>query len=290
VRRLGTWLTLGLAVAGPYAGACNGPISDWPPKAGSDSQTGGPNPATNPPPVAGAGGTASGAPGGMGSPGGTGVNTPPATSDSGTVGIPGTAGGGLMGGASGSPDASAPSLDAGAPSADAGLPTAEPGDAGVPLPDAAVDAGDSAVPDGGCNLAPDAGSIGLSDGGVSTLCTGFGCGVTLDSLNASTRPGGACAATEALAQACSGELSRAAIQCTQENALSLSVGRAVTSCMRRLPKLSRVPGDCLECYADETLCTLTRCFVACIDGSDPACDTCRRQSCREPFVKCSGLP
>jgi hypothetical protein len=147
------------------------------------------------------------------------------------------------------------------------------------------DALDASMSDGGCApavLAPDA--------SVSS-CAGFGCGTTLSSLTAASRDGGVCVTAEALPLACDGELSRAAEQCTQENALSLGLGgRPVTTCMRRLPKLAQVSGDCLQCYADETLCTLSRCFVACIDGSDPTCQQCRSSQCAQPFSQCSGLP
>lgn len=298
MRRLSTLLIFGAAAVG----ACNGPISDWPPKASDESNTGNPNPVTS---TGGGGSTVGGVgsvPGGSvpggGAPGGTTTpNTPSGASDGGATTSPlgglvggGTAGAGSLGGVTGGSNPST-GADAGAPLQDASAPTLDGG--GSPqtpdadVPDAIVP--DGAVPDAGCSLAPDAGPIGLGDGGFTTSCPAFGCGVTLDSLSASSRPGGACVGSEALAAACSGELSRAAVECTQENALSLGVGRAVTSCMRRLPKLARVPGDCVQCYADETLCTLSRCFVACIDGRDPACDMCRRQSCGESFEKCSGL-
>jgi hypothetical protein len=182
-------------------------------------------------------------------------------------------GGGTLGGNSSAQDPSAPSS-----AVDSGVPAdldaaAAPGDGG---------SADASTSDGSCSFPPDA--------GVSS-CAGFGCGTTLSSLTALSRDGGTCVTPEALPLACDGDLSRAAEQCTQENALSLGLGgRPVTMCMRRLPKLANVSGDCLQCYADETLCTLSRCFVACIDGSDPTCQQCRSSQCAQPFSQCSGLP
>jgi hypothetical protein len=303
VRRFGTLLSFALAAAAITAGAigCNGPISDWPPKAGDDTASGGginPNKpvitadaAVGPATPGGAtgsnsGGTAGGTTGGASAPGILGGLTG-GTFDSGL-----TPGGGFLGGS----DAGSvrPPLDSGGPptSADAGT-SPESGtdtDAGVPDADTGVgDAGDGgSAGEGGCNIVPtDAGHVPGDDAG---LCAAYGCGVTLDSLSKLVTTNGACTTTEALPFVCSGALSRAALQCTQDNVLMLSLGRAVSACMRRLPQLSKVPVPCQQCYVDETLCTLSRCFAACIDGRDPACQQCRLQACGSAFTTCSGVP
>jgi hypothetical protein len=281
------------AVVAAYG--CNGPISDWPPKAGSGDGTGTPvtgmagggatpggvrDASVSVPPALG-GSVAGGSPGGVGATPGGGV-TGGAIGGQPPGGLPGS-GGGTAGGVA---DAgTGTSMDAGVsePPADAGASDA--GDASLLEPDA----GDSGWPsDAACSFVPiDAAVVPGAD---AEVCAAYGCGVTLTTLGQLVTPGGACGSTQALSVACTGELARAAMICTQENALGLGLGRQVTTCLRRASHFSQVPSDCLQCYADESLCTLSRCFVACIDGSDPACEQCRAQSCGEPFRKCSGLP
>jgi hypothetical protein len=178
------------------------------------------------------------------------AGTPTSTADSGAIGDPFNDAGG-----GGAP-----------PDLDAGTPDGGPGDGGVgPMPCVGVDAGVSS-------------------------CAGFGCGTSLSTLAAVSRDGGACATPEALPLACDGAIAGAALACTQDNVFGLGFGRPVTACLRRLPNLAQVSGDCLECYAQESVCTLSHCFVACIDGSDPMCQQCRQTQCMAQFSTCSGLP
>jgi hypothetical protein len=177
-----------------------------------------------------------------------------------------------------------------ASASDGGLADASLGDGG--LGDASVrdgGLGDASVRDGAVDAGDGACSFSV-DAGAERGCSAYGCGTTLSTLGARSTDGGVCVTPEVLPLACDGQLSRAAVQCTQQNALGLGMGRPVTMCLRRSPAFARVQGDCLQCYADEALCTLSRCFAVCIDGSDPACEACRRQTCGAPFATCSGLP
>lgn len=294
MRRLGTLLLLAT-----YASACVGPISDWPHKNsdGDDSDPGISTPITGGSPDAGLGG-----PGGVGGTGGTVGGGSQGSLGGGmtgsTGGTPAGTVGGLLGGtgdsaagdsgaapSGGSSDAGAV-RDAGTTPNDDDAGAVNGGDAG------AVDGGDAGAPDAGPGDAgaSDAGCGPLGDAGMLGTCPAYRCQKTLSELSAASAPMGACNTPLALPLACSGQLGRAALQCAQDNAFSLSVSRAITSCMRRVPLLTQIPSDCLGCYADETLCTLSRCFVACIDGSDPACQQCRHDQCGAALSKCSGLP
>jgi hypothetical protein len=202
--------------------------------------------------------------------------------DAGTTTSPPNAGTG--GAASGSPDAGvSDAFDAGA-SGDAGAA----GDAGAPV-DAGVpaDAGvlDAAPPD----AASDAGcaQASTSDAG---MCPGYGCRTSAQQLRMAMDSQGACTSAEALAVACDGRVTNAALQCTQESAFSLNIGRSVNACLKRDPQLALLDNDCLECFVDEALCTLSRCFAACTVSDGAACQTCKHQQCSANLALCTGLP
>lgn len=148
------------------------------------------------------------------------------------------------------------------------------------VPDAAVDA-----------AAPDAGEAGClaaasSDAG---LCPSFGCR-TREQLRASVGMQGACTSEQAIALGCDGRVGKAALECTQESVFSISLERSVTTCLKRDAAIAQLSSGCLDCYVDEALCTLSRCFAACTltEGSD--CKACRQQQCAAAFARCSGLP
>lgn len=274
---------------------CQGPISDWPHSKGDDNQApsagaGGsiaganPSPSTNPPVVTGTGGTTSGAtntPGGIAAGMGGTTGAPPAT----TLGGNGSADAGASipsgsnGGVTTPPADSGSANDAGV-SFDAGAPTdGGPSDSGQPdggQPDAAPPANDA-----GC-VAPSS-----ADGG---LCPGYGCRTSIQQLRTSMDGEGACSSERALSLACDGRVSNAALQCTQDSAFSLNIGRAVSSCLKRDPQLAMLGDDCLECFVDESLCTLARCFAACTANGSSACQTCKHQQCSANLALCTGLP
>jgi hypothetical protein len=283
VRYVGTLLILlGCAVG------CQGPISDWPHSKSDDD-----GPQTSAP--------VSSPPGGGGATGGFGGSVPVVVADAG-VSVPGgqtsaggtTAGtstiggglaGGLLAGTAGGAAAPGGSADAGVGSGgtasdagssadaslDGGMPTTPATDAQVP--DASSDAG-CAQPS-----APDA-----------SVCPGYGCRTTLQQLRSAMDQEGACTSPQALAVACDGRISNAALQCTQESAFSINITRAVTSCLKREPQLAMVGSDCLDCYVDEALCTLSRCFAACTVGDGSSCRACKKQYCSAPLEVCTGLP
>ncbi len=182
--------------------------------------------------------------------------------------------------------------------ADAGASAGTPGDAGF-SGDAAVPAMDGgvALPDGGLpdaaidsGIAPDAGDAGCAQLSADAgLCPSFGCR-TREQLRTAVGAQGACSSEQAIALACDGRVGKAALECTQESVFSISLERSVTVCLKRDAAIAQLSNDCLGCYVDEALCTLSRCFAACTltEGSD--CKACRQQQCGAPFARCSGLP
>jgi hypothetical protein len=302
VRYLSTLLILLVCAVG-----CQGPISDWPHSKGGDdgdfsSPTQGPgagatppntglnpsNPVVTPVPGGTAGasaGTTAGTVGGGGTTAGTsggllgGLISADAGAggflggiisiDAGSVTSPPMAGTG--GGASPFQDAGiGTSLDASAP-VDAGVPDAALPDAA--LPDAAID--------GGCA------QVSTSDAG---MCPGYGCRTSVQQLRTAIDSEGACTSAQALAVACDGRVTNAALQCTQESAFSLNIGRSVNTCLKRDPQLAMLGNDCLECFVDEALCTLSRCFAACTVSNGATCQTCKHQQCSANLALCTGLP
>jgi hypothetical protein len=264
---MGTGGNAGGAAAG---GAAPGGVAGGGAAAGGSASGSHPN-EPGAPGGAGPGGTIGGAAGGTGGFGGT---------TSGTGGTGGGALGGLIGGgAPNSPDAGSAG-DAG-PASEAGI--AAPLDGGVAdgaQPDAAVEAG-SPADAGLCST----GSLARVDGG----CQGSYCNLTLSALADSTQPG-SCIDEPTLRLACDAQLARKAAQCAQDNALSLALGTAVRSCLRRDPQLSFVSNGCLDCYTSELTCTLSNCLALCVIGLDEQCTSCRRTSCGAEFTRCSGLP
>jgi hypothetical protein len=236
---------------------------------------GGSTPATTPPVVTAGGTTA----------GGTTAGT---TAGAGGV-TAGTSGalGGLVGGGSISvdagvalPPAAGGTTGSGASAGDAGA-SVDAGDGGLP----SGDAGDAQVPDaggdGGCA------TLGASDAG---MCPGYGCRTSMQQLRLAVDSEGACASNQALAVACEGRATNAAHQCTQENVFSLNASRAISTCLKRDPQLAMLGTDCLDCFVDEALCTLSRCFAACTVSDAGACQACRLQQCGAPLAVCTGLP
>jgi hypothetical protein len=226
------------------------------------------------------GGTTAGMAGGT-----TAGTSAPPTRDAGAPPTGGLIGGtgGLIGGA-GSSDAGA-SLDSGT--------VANPADASLPVDGALPDGGvpDGALPDGGIpDAASDSGCLAPSTPDAS-VCPGYGCKTTLQQLSALMDQEGACSSAAALAVACDGRVTNAALQCTQENVFSLNIDRSVNACLKRDAQLAAIGDDCLDCFVDEALCVLTRCFSACtINSTGNACQICRRQQCSAQLSVCTGLP
>jgi hypothetical protein len=239
-----------------------------------------------PPVVSATGGAGAQQPGA--SPGGSTAGTSSGTT-AGTIGVIGGAGGTIAGGFLGGtiPPTSGGTGGGAASSADAGTSTSS--DAGV------ADASDGGVQDA---QVPDAHvPSGSGDAGCaqpsdpdSGMCPGYGCRTTMQQLRSDLKQEGACTSQQALAVACDGRITNAALQCTQESAFSLNISRAVNSCLKRDPQLAMVGGACLDCYVDEALCTLSRCFAACTVGDGSSCRTCKHQYCSAPLEACSGLP
>ena len=272
---------------------CNGgPISDFPhvgiPTRGPEADNATSSPQTGAgvaggvvggPGVGGSGAGVGGLPVGAGTGGGLSGSVPP-------VAIGGLSGGGVVGGGFiGGPDAGVtPGAieDAGKDPVDAGGGS----DGGV---------SDSGVSDSGPN---DAGDAGLGDGSacqadssprVDGGCRGSYCAVARDALG-SMASAGACSAAATLSLVCDGQITRKTAQCAQDYALSLSLGNAVRSCLRRDPQLAPVESNCLDCYTEEVLCTLSNCLATCVAGFETACADCRRERCGAKFTRCSGLP
>ena len=245
------------------------PISDFP-RSGEGTTvnpvTVGPGPAPSPVSPAGPGGAGtitgnSGVPGG-GAVGGTGGGS----ASPGATPTPPAAG---SGGTSGDLDAGVP------PTGDAGVvpPLGTAGDGGA-APDASGDAGCPRL------LAPDAG-----------ICAAYGCALSLDQLRASTNSAGACTSPGALAAACDGSASSAALRCTEASVFSADIGEATAACVKRDAQLSALGATCLDCFVDEALCTLSRCFASCALASEnEACRACRHQQCAGVLSQCTGLP
>jgi len=119
-------------------------------------------------------------------------------------------------------------------------------------------------------------------------CYGQLCDTTLQQLGASTSAG-ACNEPAALRKACDGQISRTAVACAQSNTSSLWFDNAVRGCLRSSPAVSDVPKGCLDCYADELLCTLSNCLAACVSDLQLECDACRGEHCAASFQVCSGI-
>jgi hypothetical protein len=197
--------------------------------------------------------------------------------------------GGLPGGST--------SADAGRPAFDRDAGAVAAGDAGTQSPGTALDGGvpDAAIDSG---LAPDAGNAGdAGDAGCpqplppdASVCPNYGCRSTREQLRAAMNPQGACSSEQAVALACDGRVGKAALQCTEDSVFTLNLERAVTACLKRDAAIAQLSSGCLECFVDEALCTLSRCFAACTltEGND--CKVCRQQQCSAAFATCSGLP
>lgn len=302
MRYLSTLLLLLICAIG-----CQGPISDWPHSGSGDEGTGS-APIAQPgqggganggPVVPGVGAGGAGATGGAGGAVGGGNMTPvpPAS----------VAGGGAAGTGTGSMDAgvSTPGQIGGAATGGlggftagslGGLAGGTGGGSGAPPPMGSSDAAaasDGGVPEAGVDGAVDAGA---HDGGCAqpsapdaSMCPGYGCRTTLQQLRTSMKQG-ACSSEQAAAVVCDGRVGNVALQCTQDNLFALNISRAVNGCLKRDPQIGMLANDCVDCFVEEALCTLTRCFAACAvnDGND--CTNCRQQQCSAMFADCSGLP
>jgi hypothetical protein len=189
-----------------------------------------------------------------------------------------------------SPVTTPPSNGSGSPQGamDAGASSGGTGGGAQPPPDAAPDAGavDAGQPDasgeGGCPrlLAPDAG-----------VCSAYGCSLSLDQLRSTANSAGACTSPAALAAACDGSASSAALRCTEASVFSVDLSETASACVQRDPQLSPLGATCLGCFVDEALCTLSRCFALCALASEnDECRTCRRQQCGSALTQCTGLP
>ncbi len=217
------------------------------------------------------------------SPGGT------ATADPRAPGMGGTVGAGSAPPAVNPAPTSPAGGGGGAPGAmDAGAPVTS-GDAGFMPPLGTADdagAGDGGAPDAngdaGCPRlrAPDSG-----------ICSAYGCGLSLDQLRASANSAGACTSPAALAAACDGSASSAALRCTEASVFSPDLGEAASACVKRDAQLSALGATCLDCFVDEALCTLSRCFSLCALASEnDACRDCRHKQCGGALSQCTGLP
>jgi hypothetical protein len=154
---------------------------------------------------------------------------------------------------------------------DAGPLDAEPLDAGAP--DTSGEAGCPRL------LAPDAG-----------ICSAYGCGLSLDQLRSIANPAGACTSPAALAAACDGSASSAALRCTEASVFAADLSEAASTCVRHDPQVSALGATCLGCFVDEALCTLSRCFALCALASEnDECRSCRRQQCGTTLSQCTGL-
>lgn len=185
-----------------------------------------------------------------------------------------------------------PELDAGAPfPADAG--PGEVGDAGADADSGADDAGadaDSGADDAGDGDPPDgqAPCTASSTARSADGCSGQLCDTTLAALTGSVSQG-ACSQPAALALACDGQLARSAALCAQASTSSLWFDNAVRGCLRSDRALGDVSSDCRDCYADELLCTLSHCLVACVAELAQECTACRALHCGSAFSACSGV-
>jgi hypothetical protein len=151
-------------------------------------------------------------------------------------------------------------------------PDAGPLDAG--RPDTSGEAGCPRL------LAPDAG-----------ICSAYGCGLSLDQLRSTASPAGACTSPAALAAACDGSASSAALRCTEASVFAADLSEAASTCVLRDPQASALGATCLGCFVDEALCTLSRCFALCALASEnDECRSCRRQQCGTTLSQCTGLP
>jgi hypothetical protein len=279
---------------------CQGPISDWPhSKGGDEDGIGAPSPigslggngsAVTPGSGAGAGGVVGGT---MGPPP---MSSTPGGTSAGTSADAGLSTPGLIGGATtGGSGALIGGTGGGAPNGmgDAGAPA----DAAVALDggtsDAALDGGVDGAADGAVDAgAPDAahdGGCAQASAPDASMCPGYGCRTTLQQLRTSMKQG-ACSSEQAAALVCDGRVGNVALQCTQDNVFALNISRAVSGCLKRDPQIGMLSNACVDCFVEEALCTLARCFAACTvdEGSD--CKTCRQQQCSAMFASCSGLP
>jgi hypothetical protein len=169
-------------------------------------------------------------------------------------------------------------MDAGtAPSsgtADGGQVPPDAGALGAGQPDASGEAGCPRL------LAPDAG-----------ICAAYGCSLALDQLRSAANPAGACTSPAALAAACDGSASSAALRCTEASVFAADLSEAASTCVRDDPQVSALGATCLGCFVGEALCTLSRCFALCALASEnDECRSCRRQQCGAMLSQCTGLP
>jgi hypothetical protein len=186
------------------------------------------------------------------------------------------------------------SADAGAGTPTGGLDSGaiSAGDAGTQSPGTALDGGvpDAAIDSG---LVPDAGDAGCPQPlpPDASVCPNYGCRSTREQLRAAMNPQGACSSEQAVALACDGRVGKAALQCTEESVFTLNLERAVTTCLKRDAAIAQLSSGCLECFVDEALCTLSRCFALCALASEnDECRSCRRQQCGTTLSQCTGLP
>jgi len=154
---------------------------------------------------------------------------------------------------------------------DGGMPPPDPDAA---LPPAGSDAGCPAL------LPPDAG-----------VCTAYGCHISLDQLGARAQPTGACSSAPAVAAACDGSADSAALRCTEASVFAADLSAAVNACMEGDPSLGELGTRCRGCFADNALCALSRCLVACALAMETGeCQACRRERCGAQLTQCTGLP
>lgn len=164
---------------------------------------------------------------------------------------------------------------------DAGTPTLI--DAGLTPPSSAGQ-GDGGASDADVQRQGGECALVLGDAGV---CAEGACDELPKARSSET--GTACIEASSLPLACSGELSRIITECAEHEVRALGFGRSVASCARREPALAEVGDACLDCYANEVVCSLRSCLVECLDGSSSACRSCRALTCGVPFSRCSGL-
>jgi hypothetical protein len=131
-------------------------------------------------------------------------------------------------------------------------------------------------------------SCGANDAG---MCQGSFCGTSRLDLGTQSAPGGACATdTAELDLVCSGEIPRVVTACS-ETAFAAADLNSTDGCAKADPGLTAASADCIDCYLEESRCTLEHCLLECLLGGGlESCAMCRASQCGTAFTTCSGLP
>jgi hypothetical protein len=129
------------------------------------------------------------------------------------------------------------------------------------------------------------------------MCTGYYCGIDMQTLAAVIDPAAKCSNAEYF---CSGDIFPIARACAKsvKDATPLAPDSTlrpqIETCVLKGELIEgSVKSDCIDCFLDAVDCGTKpeTCAIACLDGSSVECDDCMKTNhCYDSVYSCAGLP